>query len=205
MTSILPSPTAPLGSVKTESSWYSASLLPSDIILCRNTAPLVSVAFRLLRFGVPCRIAGKDIGAGLVKLAKGFDSVSISTFKWDLSKWACREIAKATQKNKRYLIGNIEDKAECLLILANGEQTVPSLLAKIEELFRERPSVLTLSTIHRAKGQEYPRVFILDRHLMPSKYASQPWQLVQERNLHYVAVTRAKLDLVYVNSENLQK
>lgn len=205
MTTILSSPTAPLGSVKTETSWHSSSLLPSDIILCRNTAPLVSVAFRLLRFGVPCKIAGKEIGAGLVKLAKGFDGTGLRVFKQDLGLWRHKELDKATKKRKFYLCGNIEDKAQALLAIADGVQSVPELITKIEELFRERPSVLTLSTIHRAKGQEYPRVFILDRHLMPSKYASQPWQLVQERNLHYVAVTRAKLDLVYVNSENLQK
>lgn len=205
MTTILPSPIAPTGSVKTLAFWHSSSLLPFDVILCRLTAPLVSVAFRLLRFGVPCRIAGKDIGTGLVKLAKSFDATSISNFRLELTTWQQKETAKAEHKRKRYLVGAIEDKADALRAIADGVQSVPELLAKIEELFRERDHVLTLSTIHRAKGQEYDNVFILDKHLMPSKYASQPWQLVQERNLHYVAVTRAKLNLTYVTSTTLQK
>ncbi len=33
---------------------------------------------------------------------------------------------------------------------------------------------------------------------MPSKYARQAWQLAQERNLEYVAITRAKATFVEV-------
>ena len=32
----------------------------------------------------------------------------------------------------------------------------------------------------------------------PSKAARQPWQLEQEANLAYVAITRAQEDLVYI-------
>ena len=72
----------------------------------------------------------------------------------------------------------------------------------IEQLFDEkRRGLLTLSTIHKAKGLEWPTVFILDaRTLMPSKWAQLPWQKVQERNLQYVAVTRAKLNCFYITS-----
>jgi ATP-dependent exoDNAse (exonuclease V) beta subunit len=34
---------------------------------------------------------------------------------------------------------------------------------------------------------------------MPSKYARQAWQLEQETNLQYVAVTRAKSELHYID------
>jgi DNA helicase-2/ATP-dependent DNA helicase PcrA len=64
-------------------------------------------------------------------------------------------------------------------------------------------SRVTLSTVHKAKGLEFPTVFILDfDKYMPSKYAKRPWQIVQETNLIYVAITRAMERLVYINSDS---
>ena len=53
-------------------------------------------------------------------------------------------------------------------------------------------------TIHKSKGLENDNVFFLAPELIPSRYATQPWQLEQERNLAYVAITRAKTSLIYV-------
>jgi hypothetical protein len=47
-------------------------------------------------------------------------------------------------------------------------------------------------------------VYILDGHLMPSKWAKQPWQQVQEQNLRYVAVTRALDSLYFIESKQIQ-
>jgi len=55
-----------------------------------------------------------------------------------------------------------------------------------------------LSTVHKAKGLEANRVFIIRPDLMPLPN-SRGWQAAQEKNLHYVAVTRAKYELVYDN------
>ena len=40
---------------------------------------------------------------------------------------------------------------------------------------------------------------------MPSKYARQEWQMAQETNIHYVAITRARAELYYIDSEGFQK
>jgi superfamily I DNA/RNA helicase len=47
---------------------------------------------------------------------------------------------------------------------------------------------------------EWHRVFILDAHLMPSKWATRAWMREQEDNLAYVAITRAKSRLSYITS-----
>ena len=39
-------------------------------VLCRNNAPLLSMAFKLLRRGIGVKMLGRDIGKGLVPLAK---------------------------------------------------------------------------------------------------------------------------------------
>jgi superfamily I DNA/RNA helicase len=56
--------------------------------------------------------------------------------------------------------------------------------------------------VHRSKGLEFVKVFILDEHRFFPKFAKLPWMIEQERNLKYVAVTRAKQDLVFINSNS---
>jgi superfamily I DNA/RNA helicase len=59
--------------------------------------------------------------------------------------------------------------------------------------------LLTLMTAHRSKGLEWNRVFILGRAtLMPSPYAKKAWEQQQESNIEYVAITRAKAELIDV-------
>jgi superfamily I DNA/RNA helicase len=57
----------------------------------------------------------------------------------------------------------------------------------------------TLSTIHKAKGAEAPRVVVLDPRRMPSKAARVDWEIQQERNLAYVAYTRAREELLFAS------
>ena len=76
--------------------------------------------------------------------------------------------------------------------------------SKILTLFQDQDGTakptLTLATAHRSKGREWNKVYILGyRQYMPSKYARQAWQVEQERNLQYVAITRAKSELVFVD------
>jgi superfamily I DNA/RNA helicase len=63
----------------------------------------------------------------------------------------------------------------------------------------KKKNVVTLCTVHKCKGLEAPRAIILNSFLMPSRFAKQDWQIEQERNLIYVAQTRAKEILAYVD------
>ena len=82
-----------------------------------------------------------------------------------------------------------------------GKVIVVLLTDAIEAIFSNNASGTTLATVHKAKGLEAPRVFILNPDGMPSKWARQEWQMQQERNLQYVAVTRALETLVYLPLE----
>ena len=55
---------------------------------------------------------------------------------------------------------------------------------------------IQLCTIHKAKGLEADNVVIWGWNLMPSEWAKQKWELEQESNMAYVAVTRAKRSLL---------
>jgi ATP-dependent exoDNAse (exonuclease V) beta subunit len=74
--------------------------------------------------------------------------------------------------------------------------------ARLESLFNDKNSIITLSTIHRAKGLEAERVFILRPDKLPLQLRNpQQWQTEQEWNLRYVALTRSKHYLCFVHQE----
>jgi superfamily I DNA/RNA helicase len=102
-----------------------------------------------------------------------------------------REIARFTAKGEEQKAEGVADRCDCIETVIHNlpetERTVYAVIRKIESLFSDANGVLTLSTIHKAKGREWNTVAILEPELMPSKWARQAWQQAQERNLMYVA------------------
>ena len=68
----------------------------------------------------------------------------------------------------------------------------------LEGIFSDGKASISLCTIHKSKGLENKRIFFLNPELIPSKFATQPWQLLQESNLRYVGITRAIESLIYL-------
>jgi hypothetical protein len=94
----------------------------------------------------------------------------------------------------------MNDKIQAIEVLSLGINNPLDVIKKIEELFsNDKKSGICLSNIHKSKGLEAERVFIIHQELIPSKYAKLPWQKEQERNLEYVAYTRAKTTLGFIN------
>jgi len=201
---------APMGLVETVDK-YDASLFDDrDVIVCRNAKPLVALAFQLIRGGRGCRVLGRDIGQGLQSLIKKMNAADVDALETKLDAYLDRETRRLLAKNQDAKVAALEDKVDTVRLfidqLNEGERTIEALFAKIDALFTDNGAgKLTLCTIHKSKGLEWDRVFILDRELMPSKYARQAWQLAQETNIHYVAITRARRELRYLVSDNFKK
>ena len=78
-----------------------------------------------------------------------------------------------------------------------------SLVSDIEE-HKNSTDVVTLMTIHSAKGLEFDHVFLigLEEGLFPHNNSmDSPDEIEEERRLCYVAVTRAKKTLTLVNAK----
>ncbi len=178
-----------------------------DAIICRNTKPLVELAYSLLRQSVACKVEGRSIGEGLVKLAMRWKGVkNVSELSDRLDQWAENEIEKNKQKGNDSRCQVIEDQVQTLKVFIDQCDTmapISSLVDAIRSLFGDTEGVqkvLTLSTIHKAKGKEWERTFALGMDTYsPSKWAKQEWEIEQEDNLCYVQVTRAKQHLTMVN------
>ena len=96
-------------------------------------------------------------------------------------------------------------KIEVIQCLCEEVDTVKELRSLISNIFSDEVKGILLSTIHKAKGLENDKIFFLAPELIPSKYATQPWQYEQEQNLFYVCITRAKTSLVYVRGTQFNK
>ncbi|MBB5278678.1 superfamily I DNA/RNA helicase [Rhizobium rosettiformans] len=192
----------------TEADFDFSVLQPNDAIICRNTRPLVTTAFQLIRAGIACHVEGREIGAGLLALATRWKSVKgLGKLKERLELYFDKEVEKLQKQDRESAIGPLEDKVETLKSLIGYvgiDKTVADLREHIESLFADtpegcQPNRVILLTAHRSKGLEYDNVYLWGANkFMPSNYARKQWQLQQEENLEYVAITRAMSKLVYV-------
>lgn len=196
---------------------YRPQVSEGDMILCRVNAPLVSECFKFLREGRKATIQGRNVAEGLTNTikklmsptgkAKDFSDMycSVLDLEVNLDAWKNREFDRENTKknpNEDKLI-RIQDKNNCLICFCEESKTVGDVLKKIEEIFtdnKDNPGI-KLSSIHKAKGLEAKRVFLIEPKgaTVPHPMAKSDWQKDQEWNLRYVAITRAIEEIVFVS------
>lgn len=201
------SPSAQEGSVTSLEKINEEVFDRSDAILCRNVAPLVKMAYSLISRGTPINMLGRDIGKGLITLIKSMRAKDVSDLNTKLSDWSDAEINRISSKSgNEGKIEAINDKVDCIQIFISQSPagtTIPQIIQKIESFFSDEANGnITLATCHKSKGLEWDKVFILDRHRFFPKWATKDWMQEQEKNLVYVAYTRAKNDLVFISSSS---
>ena len=200
---ITASPSAGAGSVTTISAAaIFAAAQPGDFILSRKNAPLAGICLGLLRSGKRATIKGKDVGRGLIALLKRFGKTrSVDDLMKRIWRWCKSEIEKIEKEDqgaigKEDAIDQIRDKAELLVNLCDGIASVAELVKRIETLFTEDsgPAMIVCSTVHKAKGLEADRVFLLSWTFREDG--------PEEINILYVAQTRARHELVFVEASD---
>src|SRR5581483_4174078 len=184
---------------------YGPQVKPGDFVLCRCNAPLVRECFRFLKRSIKATIQGKDIGTRLITTIEKLKATSVVDLLTKLDEWLDHEQAKEKAKknpSESKLI-ELQDRADCIVCFTEGAQYVQQVLAKINSVFTDNKTSpgVRLSSVHKSKGMESHRVFLLQPFgaSMPHPKAESAWQVEQEYNLLYVAITRAIEELVYVS------
>lgn len=197
-------PTAPEGTVRfILEDQLAAEAMPGDFVLSRKNAPLVGICLKLLREGKRANVQGKDVGKGLVALLKKLKAKSIPDFLARLVKWEEREEKRLNASGKKSAEARIElihDQADTLRALSEGLSGPKELEARIAGLFSDADPdarAVTCSSVHRAKGLEADRVFILEDTLIRKAESGRPPPGREEANIEYVAITRARVELVW--------
>lgn len=183
-------------------------LITGDMVICRKTAPLVKLCIRLITRGIAATVKGRAIGelikGDLKEIAKmpGFRypnfNDAVSAYR------AAKQQRYKGLENEEQLLEALNDKLEALTAIYKSQPSstcIAHLENYIDSLFSDEISPITLSTCHRAKGLEGDRIFIISPNDLPMVWRNQQgWQLEQEKNLLYVALTRSKSELYVVGN-----
>lgn len=173
-----------------------------DFVLCRTTMPLIKLFFEFLTQGKKAIIKGSDIGLQLIDLIGKINNIPRLVSFWEDELATYRKDLKSSgvinpHEHSGYVA--LEDKVNVLLFLAKLSDSIADLKNKIRTIFTDEIQGICLSTVHKIKGLEANRVFIIRPDLLPMQ-AQKSWQIIQEKNLEYVAITRARLELIYDNN-----
>lgn len=206
--------------------WNSKTFQPQDMVLCRNNAPLIEFAFKLIKDRVPVYVKGRNIGTGLIQLIDELVSEKVwvpnpnrpgkSMPKWTsenaivptlvrkLDQWRLIQIELIEQEDpdNEEAKQRVQDKYESIMVFIddNKDGRVSSIIDVIDGMFSDenRKDAVICSTIHKSKGLEADRVYMYRGDLMYSDHINPGWQTVQEQNLDYVARTRGKELFAYL-------
>lgn len=205
---------APQGEVKTwsmEGGWSTELLkgLPDPAVLCRNNAPLLALAFKLLRNRLGAVFLGRDLGRNLIALSKKIIPLDDTPREMVLrlvNEWEESQVQLALVNDQEGKLEGLRDRAESLRAVLEGAEAANAgeLRKALGELFAKESGPVTLATGHRSKGLEWASVVHLDPWRVPSKRARAEGgdALIQEMNLKYVIETRTKHTLVLANLED---
>lgn len=188
--------------------WQDGSLTEirqGDWILCRNLKPLVQTYLWLMKNKIKSKIKGKDIGEGIISLIVKTGARTIPELFEGIEREENKLLEKLQKRGVRHPAYHpkmelLFQRVEVIQCLSEEVDDVKELKRLIEDIFSDEIKGIMLSTIHKAKGLENNRIFFLIPELIPSKFATMDWQYEQEENLRYVAITRAKRELIYVHT-----
>lgn len=191
---------------------------PGDLVMSRVNAPLVGLSLRLLEGDVPARVLGIELLDDLLRLARTLFPEKLPLNAPELTLRHGR--ASAARIERRLLsslslaraLSDDADRHQALAILLSRlrASTAPFDLERLSLLAHRlfgvaspthepepTAAAVVLSTIHKAKGREAQRTFLL----YPEELAAAATELDDrsaEANVLFVAITRAKHELVLV-------
>lgn len=203
---------------------------PNDLIISRFRAPILLLIFDFIDRNVKVRVAEDEaneflgelkmlfkqgeLQASVKRRYQDFEALRETVFARNM--WVIRQnaakIAKAAER-EIFLESETEYLEKRLAFLHKKYEkwqkrctTVAAVLKRIKDFVSAKKNAIKLSTIHRAKGLEEERVFVLDYDQLPfARQGQRDWEKVQEQNLKYVAITRASEELYLVESVDLEE
>ncbi len=220
---ILPCDDAPMGFVKTiDKNKISEYAKAGDMVISRKNKWIAEVVLDLARNGTPIFIEDKDMVAAIKRQILSSKCTSVGT----LEKFLQKVISNYNKKlfeivSKNVCEGGHEEERLEAVAETNSKIDNTSFLLEILEGYFENhassdsiskfsnfidkllnttpsPNCVRLCSIHKAKGLEATNVFVLNEAKINYDFRNSKEQNIQEKNLSYIATTRAKEGLYLV-------
>lgn len=220
---ILPCDDAPMGFVKTiDKNKISEYAKAGDMVISRKNKWIAEVVLDLARNGTPIFIEDKEMVAAIKRQILSSKCTSVGTLEKFLQKVISNynkklfEIVSKNVREGRHEEERLEAVAETnskidntsfLLEILEGylenhasSDSVSKFSNFIDKLLNTTPSpnCVRLCSIHKAKGLEATNVFVLNEAKINYDFRNSKEQNIQEKNLSYIATTRAKEGLYLV-------
>lgn len=191
-----------------------------DLVICRTRLPLRALALKLINKDFKVKIHPDELQEFMGDYKKNFTPQELrKVLNDDIIEQFFEHAKVRNQKRITHENQNADAIIRKILIKEEVDTMVTTLdflkkkyfdwhlntlenILKRLKLMLSNPSddAIRISTIHRAKGLENNRVFILEYDKLPPTRELE-WENIQERNLHYVAVTRPKEELYLCDSQ----
>jgi DNA helicase-2/ATP-dependent DNA helicase PcrA len=197
---------------------------PNDLIISRTKAPLIPLVFTFIDAEKKVEIHKEEVKEFLSVLRKVFlkeellipfksAGFEFNTFKnrildrWDRRiHMEAKNIMNETERGiyirneKNHISQTLEFFHRKQIQWAQRCNSIDDILNVIKRYISATEDSVKIYTIHRAKGLEADRVFILNYSRLPeTKIGQNEWEMEQEINLKYVAITRAKKVLYLID------
>lgn len=176
------------GSVNVVEKFNHSGFTDDSTIICRNNAPLLRLAFKLLSVGRSVSVVGSELGPRLVNTMKklGDSTMNRKTLFTEIEQW----------REERLVAGSksADDLADCMRVFAEHGDTLGQAISYAEHIFAAQGTIRLL-TIHKSKGLEFDNVYMLDPNLMDDRE--------QDLNLRYVGITRSANKLTMLDSSSI--
>ena len=220
---ILPCDDAPMGFVKTiDKNKISEYAKAGDMVISRKNKWIAEVVLDLARNGTPIFIEDKEMVEAIKRQILSSKCTSVGTLEKFLQKVISnynKKLFEIVSKNARE--GGHEEEHLEAVAEANSKIDNTSFLLEILKSYLENhassdsvskfsnfidkllnttpsPNCVRLCSIHKAKGLEATNVFVLNEAKINYDFRNSKEQNIQEKNLSYIATTRAKEGLYLV-------
>ena len=183
-----------------------------DMVLCRNTAPLMEFYRRAIAEGKKAYFRGEEFGKNLKRIVDCSYGSTIKEIIFSMkarliSTWDMLTENLELDKKETMLNPAVISLLDSIKTMENLPKTVETRLDMekfVNDIFSEEGKEgIELSTIHKAKGLEADNVFIICPSLIPSKLAEMDWEKEEEKHLQYVMCTRPKHSLNFVSEKEI--
>lgn len=177
------------GSVNAARNFDHTGFADDSTIICRNNAPLLRLAFKLISAGRSVSVVGSELGPRLVGIMKklGDTSMSRASLLVAIEEWREQKLVAGSK--------SAPDTADCMRVFAEHADSLSGAISYAEHIFRQSGTIRLL-TGHKSKGLEFDNVFWLDPGLLDLDHD-------QDANLAYVITTRSQNSLTMLDSSGI--